>query len=94
MSLEENLALAQQDFSKLGEALSRSTAQAKTDALLAEHKFSEEFCQQFVAGDLYTEISLSDRTDDYCIYYFFNPEEQAVFDSSTQPEIQLSIKAR
>ena len=94
MSLEENLALAQRDFSKLGEALSSSKAQAKTEALLTEHEFSEEFCQQFVAGDFYTEIWLSDRTDDYYIYYFFNPEEQSIFDSTTQPEIQLSIKAR
>ena len=94
MSLEENLALAQRDFSKLGEALSSSKAQAKTEALLTEHEFSEEFCQQFVAGDFYTEIWLSDRTDDYYIYYFFNPEVQSIFDSTTQPEIQLSIKAR
>ena len=94
MSLEENLALAQRDFSKLGEALSSSKAQAKTEALLTEHEFSEEFCQQFVAGDFYTEIWLSDRTDDYYIYYFFNPEEQSIFDSTTQPEIKLSIKAR
>ena len=94
MSLEENLALAQRDFSKLGEALSSSKAQAKTEALLTEHEFSEEFCQQFVAGDFYTEIWLSDRTDDYYIYYFFNPEEQSISDSTTQPEIQLSIKPR
>ena len=94
MSLEENLALAQRDFSKLGKALSSSKAQAKTEALLTEHEFSEEFCQQFVAGDFYTEIWLSDRTDDYYIYYFFNPEEQSIFDSTTQPEIKLSIKAR
>ncbi len=94
MSLEENLALAQQDFSKLGEALSRSTAQAKSNALLTEHELSEKFCEQFVAGDLGTEIWLSDRTDDYYIYYFFNPEWQSIFDNTTQPEIQLSIKSR
>ena len=92
--LEDNLAQAQQDFSKLGEALSTSNAHAKTEALLTQHEFSEEFCQQFSAGDIYTEIWLSDRTDDYYIYYFFNTEERDAFDENTHPEIQLNIKAR
>ncbi|MDO4849494.1 MAG: hypothetical protein Q4B45_06980 [Coriobacteriia bacterium] len=93
-SLEDNLAQAQQDFSKLGKALSASNARAKTEALLTQHEFSEEFCQQFSAGDIYTEIWLSDRTEDYYIYYFFNTEEQDAFNENTQPEIQLDIKAR
>ena len=93
-SMSENLAQAQKDFDKLGEALSSTTVKTKTSALLTEHTLSAEFREQFLATDIYTEIWLSECTDDFYIYYFFITDEQSNYDEDTHPAIELSIKAR
>ncbi len=90
LSLEENLAQAEHAFAGGGVALSTSNATAKTDALLTIHDLSDEFREQFLAGDIRTEIRLSSeqRYDDYEVNWCFETDEY------TQPEILLWIRAR
>ena len=91
-SLEENLAQAKQDFAELGEALSASGARAEVSELLTTHELSEEFCRQFLTGDIYTELWLEEHTDDAEVRSCFSTEERTDFDDDTQPEIWLVIE--
>ena len=93
-SMSENLTQCQKDFDKLGNALSTVNAKTKASALLTKHTFSDEFRQQFLATDIYTEIWLSERTDDFYIYFFFNTEQQSDYNEDTHPAVELNIKAR
>ena len=92
--MSENLTQCQKDFDKLGNALSTVNAKTKASALLTKHTFSDEFRQQFLATDIYTEIWLSERTDDFYIYFFFNTEQQSDYNEDTHPAVELNIKAR
>ena len=90
-SLEENLIQTQADFATLGEALSTADVQAKMPELLDRHTLSDDFCQQFLAGDIYTDMRTNDRANDCSIVCSFRTEEAAKFDEYTHPRIQLTI---
>ncbi len=94
LSLEENLALAQQDFDTLNAPLASSGAAAETDALLSRHELSDEFCQQFLAGDVRTPIRLSERADDCDTYSAFSTDDQGDFEEYNLPEIWFSVYSR
>lgn len=90
-SLEENLTQTQADFATLGEALSAADVQAKMPEFLTRYTLSDGFCQQFLAGDTYTEAQTSDQAGKCSIVCSFRTEEAAKFDEYTRPRIELTI---
>lgn len=91
-SLDENLTSAQTAFNTLGEALGASGADAEYPALLSHHTLSDDFCRQFLAGDMYTRLHVDDKLGwDYSISCSFETEEKDSFREYTKPTIYLTI---
>ncbi len=91
LSFEENLAQAKADFAKLGRALEGSGAEAEVDAVLSNYEIPDEFCEKFLATDIYTEVSSHEDRGDYTINCLFITSTQANFDEDTHPYIQLFV---
>lgn len=97
---EENLASAEEHFTRFHEALASVDIEAEgielLDAgLVQKPALPEEFRQAFLAGDYYTALDLDlDDTGTLRAWALFDTESRAEFDEYTRPCISIYLLAK